>query len=155
IQVVNYGCPGESTVTFVRGGCDWLKGGGKLHDAFRGPQLGAAQAFLRAHPGEVSPITLTLWGNDVLPLSARAKHAQRLIPSCGALFPTIPNPLPAAPPNAEIIVTGAWVPEADKLAQTEPLYRSVDAAIRRAATASGARVADISAVFNGTGSAKA
>src|SRR4051794_39997166 len=34
IQVVNYGCPGESTVTFVRGGCDWLKHGGKLHDAF-------------------------------------------------------------------------------------------------------------------------
>src|SRR5262245_37524533 len=47
IRVVNYGCPGESTVTFVRGGCDWLKHGGKLHDPFRGPQLRAAQAFLR------------------------------------------------------------------------------------------------------------
>ena len=39
IQVVNYGCPGESTVTFARGGCDWLEHGGKLHVAFRGSQL--------------------------------------------------------------------------------------------------------------------
>ena len=39
IQVVNYGCPGESTVTFARGGCPWLAEGRKLHDVFRGPQL--------------------------------------------------------------------------------------------------------------------
>src|SRR5919201_6882609 len=70
IKVVNYGCPGESTVTFVRGGCPWLVEGRKLHDAFRGSQLKAAVSFLRAHPGQVSPITLTLWGNDVAPLSA-------------------------------------------------------------------------------------
>ncbi len=25
IQVVNYGCPGETTVTFTRGGCDWIR----------------------------------------------------------------------------------------------------------------------------------
>ena len=33
IQVVNYGCPGESTVTFTRGGCPTLADGVKLHDA--------------------------------------------------------------------------------------------------------------------------
>ena len=27
IEVVNYGCPGESSVTFTRGGCPWLAGG--------------------------------------------------------------------------------------------------------------------------------
>src|SRR5262245_24370525 len=59
VQVVNYGCPGESTVTFTRGGCDWLKGGGKLHNPFRGSQLKAALSFLAAHPGQVSPITVT------------------------------------------------------------------------------------------------
>ncbi len=71
IQVVNYGCPGESTVTFARGGCPTLAEGVKLHDAYRGSQLKAAVSFLRAHPGQVSPITLTLWGNDLLPLSAK------------------------------------------------------------------------------------
>jgi len=65
IQVVNYGCPGESIVTFAKGGCPWLAEGGRLHDRFRGSQLDAALAFLQAHPGQVSPITITAWGNDV------------------------------------------------------------------------------------------
>ena len=51
LEVVNFGCPGESSVTFTRGGCPWLAEGRKLHDAFRSVQLQAALAFLRAHPG--------------------------------------------------------------------------------------------------------
>ena len=39
IQVVNYGCPGESTVTFVGGGCPAFADHVKLHDTFRGSQL--------------------------------------------------------------------------------------------------------------------
>ena len=75
IEVVNYGCPGESTVTFTRGGCGGLADGFKLHDTFRGSQLKAALSFLRAHPGQVSPVTLTLWGGDLAPLSAKGKQA--------------------------------------------------------------------------------
>src|SRR5262249_49635067 len=37
IKVVNYGCPGESTVTFARGGCPASADHIKLHDPFRGP----------------------------------------------------------------------------------------------------------------------
>ena len=155
IQVVNYGCPGESTVTFTRGGCDWLKGGGKLHDAFRGSQLAAAEAFLRAHPGKVSPITITLWGNDLpLPLSQNAKHAPSAIASFASRFTTILKQLRATAPAAEIIVTGAWNPEADRLARAEPLYRSLDAAIKRSATASRARVGDMFAALDGSGNIK-
>ena len=47
IKVVNYGCPGESSVTFTRGGCPWLREGQKLHDPFRGAQLKAALSFLQ------------------------------------------------------------------------------------------------------------
>src|SRR5215211_4169277 len=65
IRIVNYGCPGETTKTFVSGGCQWLAEKRRLHDAFKGSQLGAAVAFLRAHRGQVSPITVTLWGSDV------------------------------------------------------------------------------------------
>src|SRR4051812_7317753 len=43
IKVVNYGCSGESTVTFVHGGCPAFGAGFKLHDAFRGTQLHAAE----------------------------------------------------------------------------------------------------------------
>src|SRR5207249_10319867 len=65
LQVVNYGCPGESTKTFIDGGCPGRGDVRRLHDAFKGAQLDAALAFLRAHRGQVSPITLTLWGNDL------------------------------------------------------------------------------------------
>lgn len=148
IVVVNYGCPGESTVTFTRGGCPWLAEGRKLHDPFRGSQLEAARSFLRAHPGEVSPITVTLWGNDVLPLSQKGKRAPRAIASFASRFRTILRQLRAAAPTAEIIATGAWNPEADRLAQTMPLYRSLDAAIAQAAAASRVRVANMFAAFN-------
>ena len=56
IQVVNYGCPGESSSTFIRSGCPVALNGFPLHDPFSGPQLDAAIAFLRAHRGEVSPV---------------------------------------------------------------------------------------------------
>jgi lysophospholipase L1-like esterase len=155
LQVVNYGCPGESAVTFARGGCDWLKQGGKLHDEFRGSQLKAAEAFLRAHRGKVSPITVTLWGNDLpFPLSRHAKQAPSAIASFGSRFTSILEQLRATAPNAEIIVTGAWNPEADRLAKGTPLYRSLDATIRRAAAASRARVANMFPALDGTGSVK-
>src|SRR5262249_40404561 len=67
LQVVNYGCPGESTRTFVAGGCP-TRSEVRLHRPFKGAQLDAALSFLRAHPGDVSPITVTLWGNDWLPV---------------------------------------------------------------------------------------
>jgi lysophospholipase L1-like esterase len=153
IEIVNYGCPGESTVTFIRGG--WRCDGINLHDTFRGSQLEAARSFLRAHPGEVSPITVTLWGAELAPLSARGKQAKSAIASVATRFHSILRQLRAAAPTAEIIVTGAWNPEADRLRQVEPLYRSVDAAIARAAAASRARVANMFAALNGRGSAKA
>ena len=54
IQVVNYSCPGESTRTFVEGGCSGRGDVKGLHDPFESTQLAAALAFLRAHlrPGE-------------------------------------------------------------------------------------------------------
>ena len=155
IKVVNYGCPGESTVTFARGGCDWLKHGGNLHNPFRGSQLVAAEAFLRAHAGKVSPITITLWGNDLpQPLSRNAKRAPSAIASFTSRLTSILGRLRAAAPTAEIIVTGAWNPEADRLARAEPLYRSLDAAIKRSAIASRARVANMFAALDGSGNIK-
>ena len=154
LEVVNYGCPGESSLTFVRGGCPWLAEGKKLHDPFRGSQLAAALAFLRAHRAQVSPITVTLWGNDLLPLTQKGKRAPAAIASFTSRFASILRRLRSAAPGSEIIVTGAWNPEADRLAAAEPLYRSLDAAIRRTAAASSARVANTFAAFN-TGTQRA
>jgi lysophospholipase L1-like esterase len=154
IKVVNYGCPGESSVTFARGGCPWLREGQKLHDPFRGAQLKAATSFLRAHKGQVSPITLTLWGNDLAPLSAKGKGAPKAIASFASRLDSILAQLRSASPTAEIIVTGAWNIEIDQAKKTEPLYRSLDAAIARTAASSRARVAKMYPVFNPRGNVR-
>ena len=147
IQVVNYGCPGESTVTFTRGGCEGLAEGFKLHDSFRGAQLSAALAFLRAHPGQVSPVTLTLFGNDWFPIfdsckgnpGCVRKRGPSQVAAFGSRLTMILERLRAAAPSTEIIVTGAWNIDPESLEQLRPVYRSLDAAIARAATASRAR----------------
>lgn len=151
ITVVNFGCPGESTVTFARGGCPWLREGQKVHDSFRGAQLKAALSFLRAHAGQVSPITLTLWGNDLAPLSAKGKSAPKAIASFASRLDSILEQLRSAAPKAEIIVTGAWNPEVNQVKRTEPMYRSLDAAIARTAAQSRARVARMYPVYNPPG----
>ena len=139
IRVVNYGCPGESTKTFVEGGCPWLAERRRLHDAFKGTQLGAAVAFLRAHRGQVSPITLTLWGNDVFEefspsckgdLVCIRSHAHAGLARFNSRLAAIVGRLRAAAPKAEIILTGAWNFDVEKPAQTDPLFRSVDSADR-------------------------
>jgi lysophospholipase L1-like esterase len=157
LEVINYGCPGESTVTFTRGGCPAFTDGIKLHDAFRGSQLKAAVSFLQAHPGEVSPVTLTLFGNDWLPLlldtckgdvACIRKRGPGAIASFGSRLTSIVQRLRAAAPTAEIIVTGAWNPDPNQLTQLKPIYRSLEASIARAATLSRARVAKMLPVFN-------
>ena len=156
IQVVNYGCPGESIVTFVQGGCPWLAEGNRLHDSFRGSQLDAALAFIRAHPGQVSPITITLWGNDIGALEEACNNklrcvrerAPRALRSMASRLGSILAQLRAAAPEAEIIATGAWNFEVDRLARVDFLYRSLDKRISRAAASAGAHVANVRAIFN-------
>jgi lysophospholipase L1-like esterase len=159
IQVVNYGCPGESLVTFIRGGCFWLGEGGRLHDSFRGAQLDAALDFLRAHPGQVSPIPVTLWGNDIQGFEERCgneprcirRRAPRALGSMASRLRSILSRLRAAAPDAEIIATGAWNFEVGRIARMGFLYRSLEKRISRAAASTGARVADMRAVFNPRG----
>jgi lysophospholipase L1-like esterase len=160
IQVVNYGCPGESIVTFAKGRCPWLAEGNRLHDSFHGSQLDAALAFVQAHPGQVSPITITLWGNDVAALEEAChnklrcirKRAPRALAQMASRLRSILAQLRAAAPEAEIIATGAWNFEVDRLARVAFLYRSLDKRISRAAARAGAHVADTRSIFNPRGS---
>jgi len=89
IAVVNYSCPGETTKSFIKGPCLWSTFGEQLHDPFLGSQLDAAVEFLSAHPGAVSPITLTLWGNDLREFTDSCKNlacVQNRAPAFIALF---------------------------------------------------------------------
>jgi lysophospholipase L1-like esterase len=60
----NMGCPGETSVTFLNGKCP--------HALLRkypylGSQFNAAIQYLHSHAGQVSPVTLDIGVNDVIP----------------------------------------------------------------------------------------
>ena len=61
--LVNYACPTETSTTFITGGCRYHF---MVHDFYIGSQLNAAVSFIKAHPGQVSPVTLDLGANDLL-----------------------------------------------------------------------------------------
>ena len=56
LQLVNLGCGGATTTSLIKGpGCAYTTG----------TQLGDAEAFLRAHPGQVEMLTIDIGANDV------------------------------------------------------------------------------------------
>ena len=57
---LNLGCPGETSTTFISSGCPAAPSSSP-------PQLTSALAYLHANAGTVSPITLDIGANDVLP----------------------------------------------------------------------------------------
>ena len=159
VQVTNYSCPEERTATFVAGSCAWLQAGRAVHDAFAGSQLEAAERFLRAHPGKVSPITLTLWANDMgdfvrhcagdfACIQAQAPFA---IAAYAARLQAILARLRAAAPRAKIIVTGVWNSFVGLFPQIDPLLRSLDEAIAAVSAGAGATFADTLPMFNPQG----
>ena len=63
-SMTNYGCPGETTSTFINGGCPYSF---LDHNPYSGAQLSVAVSFIKAHAGNVSPVSLDTGANDLLP----------------------------------------------------------------------------------------
>lgn len=157
LTIVNYGCPGESTASFITGPCP-TQTVIELHDGYPGSQLDAAVDFLRAHPGEVSPITVTLWGNDVRAFvggcpdqACVADGADRLFQQVTKNLRIILGRLRGAAPDAEIIVTGAWDSFIDALPFADPLFQRLNAGMSAATIAARGRFADPFPIFNPPG----
>ena len=53
------GCPGETSMTMIKGGCPLLP-------HFAPSQLSVALTYLKIHPATVSPVTLDIGANDIL-----------------------------------------------------------------------------------------
>lgn len=64
-HLINMACPGETSVSFINGGCPFAFID-KYH--YKGPQFAATLSFIQQHPAQVSPVTLDIGANDVLPL---------------------------------------------------------------------------------------
>lgn len=156
IRVVNYSCVGESTRTFISGSCLGKALGVGLHDDWSGTQLDAALTFLSMHKGEVSPITITLWANDVRELAESCNQdfacildgAPTTITRVATNLQTILARLRVAAPQAEIVVTGPWNSAIGTFPITDPLYLQLDDGMKQAAVDTRVRFADLFPRFN-------
>ncbi len=127
LQVINDGCPGETTDTMIKGSGVPLPPGfcaggptGKLfpypflHHPYTtgltGSQLSDALAILAANPG-TSPITLDIGGNDLLqacglPKTCTETQIAALFGHVAANVGSILGQLRAAAPHAQIVLLG-------------------------------------------------
>ena len=170
LQIVNDGCPGETTDSFINGPCQYQLGLPPLQPPFPlhhpysgGPassQLSDALAYLGAHPGKVSPITLDIGANDALGV---IKGVCNLEPVCiagqaPALFAhvatnlgTILAQLRATAPGAQIIVLGLYNPFGSTIAGADQLTAQLNEVMAKVAAGVGARFADPLPLFNPPG----
>jgi lysophospholipase L1-like esterase len=160
-QTVNMSCPAEDTDTMINGGCFFTLPepdgfGLTLHTSYSGPQLDSAVAFLRAHPHQVSPVTVSIGAGDAIgPISdcnldPSCIEASGLRDDLGRNLDRILGAIRAAAPDTEIILVTNYNhftisnPGSDRLWQR--FYTNVE---KGAARRNGARVADISEIIHG------
>lgn len=159
--VANFGCPGETTATMIRGGCLWLARGFPLHVAYTPypSQLAAAVAYLRGHP-DTSLVSVDIGSNDLNNVidSCETTNPTNLIGCVKAQLPrtlgtllwnysTILRALRWAAPHAQLVVFNIYDPYANT--QLDSLLRTViNPAISLVAVLHGARVADAFRAIN-------
>lgn len=155
-ELVNYGCVGESTGTFVNGTCPWTAAGLPLHDTYSGPQLDAAIEFLRSHRGRVDVITLSLWGNDANAFVASCNgNVQCIIDGAPAAIAQLAGNLESilqrlrtAAPDAQMVVIGAYDVNVGAFQLTGPIFRALNQAIADAARRTHAEFVDPMPIFD-------
>lgn len=155
IQTVNYGCPGETTSSFLVACTSYPFA---LHNAYSGSQMGAALSFLQAHPGQVNPITVDLGANDIEHLIVGCNGFSNLgcvAQGLPATFKTITTnmtqilgALRQAAPNAEIIVMQLYNPYAALDPTTNNFAVSLNNVLASVAGSFNARLADAFTPFN-------
>jgi lysophospholipase L1-like esterase len=107
----------------------------------------------------VSPITITLWGNDVRELleacgpdlSCVQSGAAETIDRLASNLESILWQLRAGAPNVEIVVTGSWDSFVGDFAVADPLFQAMNAAMADVAARNSTRFADVFPTFNPQG----
>jgi lysophospholipase L1-like esterase len=144
-QVVNYGCPQETTTTFLKVPCGYQLLF-PLHNSFSGSQMQAAEAFLNSNRGRVGTILISLGSNDALSLTDKdicdtdlnciAAHFPQVLGALTQNYATILTRLRAAAPDAEIIVLGLYNPAAIAVPATNALVVTINQVIEAVAATS-------------------
>jgi lysophospholipase L1-like esterase len=162
LQVINDGCPGETTESFIKGPCEYQLAFPLHHPYVGGPtssQLSDALAYLQANPN-TNPITLDIGANDALGVIERTcekkvecvvKEAPGLFAHIAANLGLILGDLRGADSHATIIVLGLYNPFGEKLSGGDALTAQLNEVMSKVAAAVGARFADPLPVFNPPG----
>lgn len=160
-ELVNYGCVGESTVTFVAGTCPSRAAGLPLHAPYDGPQLDAATQFLQAHRGRVDLVTVSLWGNDANAFVASCNgNVQCIVDGAPAAIARVAGNLQnilqalrSAAPDADLVVIGAYDANLGAFQLTGPIFTALNQAMAAAAQTARAEFVDPMPVFDADGGA--
>jgi len=157
LQVVNYSCPASGTGEMLRAdGCFFQQFGLALHDEFTGSQLDAATGFLRAHPGQVSPITISIGTADMLSAVEDCSAAPVCVARSGVFrtlrenLTVILGGLRAAAPTADILLLPHNVTVVD-FPGDNPLWAAFVLELRTIAAAHEVPVADAFAAITLSG----
>jgi lysophospholipase L1-like esterase len=163
LQVVNDGCPAETTDSLISGPCQYQLAFPLHHPYAGGPassQLSDALAFLSAHRNFVNPITIDIGANDVLAvaehvcalqLSCVGEHTPALIAHITANLGLILADLRQAAPHAKIAVLGLYNPFGPALPGSDQLSALINEAMASVAQSVGALFVDPLPVFNPIG----
>lgn len=158
LQVVNYSCPASGTGEMLRAdGCFFQQIGLALHDEFSGSQLDAATAFLRAHPGQVSPITISIGTADMLSAIEDCNAAPVCVARSGVFrrvrenLTVILGSLRAAAPTADILLLLPHNVTVVDFPGDNPLWAAFVLELRTIAALKNVRVADAFAAITLSG----
>ncbi len=167
LRIVNDGCPGETTESFIKGPCAYQLEFPLHHPYTGGPdssQLSDAVAYLEAHPGSVNPITIDIGANDALGLiettckleaACVAAGAPAVFAKIGANLGLILGELRAAAPHAQIVVLGLYNPFGETITGGNALTADLNEVEAKVAAWVGARFADPLPLFNPPGAPEA
>jgi lysophospholipase L1-like esterase len=158
LSLVNYGCPGETTRSMLVGGCPWP---GSLHDPYggAGPQAAAAYAFLGAHPGAVSLISVDIGSNDLLavvaacsaqpdPTQCAAESLPTALQTLATNYGILLANLRALAPGAQLVLFNFYNPLALTLPGSDQLVAAANTVVDQLAAAFHASVADAFGAIN-------
>ncbi|HZS90489.1 MAG TPA: GDSL-type esterase/lipase family protein [Chloroflexota bacterium] len=152
--LVNMACPNETTVTFMNGNCphqDMVK----TSYGSSTSQLAAALAFIRAHPGQVSPVTINVGAQDILSdfdlkNCTNTPSLYQDLPNAIANFKSIMQQLKAAlNGTGDLITLTYYNPYAQQCTDLAPLGQQLNQPITDTARQDGVLLADVFGAFGG------
>jgi hypothetical protein len=147
-------CPDETTATFLNGKCP-RQSLVKTSYGANPSQLAAALAFIKSHPGKVSPVTINVGAQDILS-DFDLKHCTNTpalyqdLPNAIANFKNIIHQLKTAlNGTGDLITLTYYNPYAQQCTDLAPLGQQLNQPITDTAHQNGVLLADVFGAFGG------